>query len=69
MVTKDKISVDPSKNEVVVNLQRPTNVIKVRSFMGLTCYYRWFVEGFFNLASTDKKDVKFQLDEECEKGF
>ena len=42
---------DPNKIEVVVAWERPTNVTEVKNFLGLTGYYRWFVEGFFMIAS------------------
>jgi len=50
IVTKDGISVDPAKIEAIVNWPRPTNVSEVRSFLGMTGYYRTFVEGFSKLA-------------------
>ena len=40
----DGITVDPNKIEVVVNWDRPTNVSEVRSFLGLSGYYRRFVD-------------------------
>jgi len=42
--------VDPAKVKAVVNRLRPTNITKVRSFLGMAGYYRRFVEGFPKLA-------------------
>ena len=35
MVSKDGVMVDPSKIETVKNWVRPTNVLEIRSFVGL----------------------------------
>ena len=51
VVSKDGISVDPSKIEVVKNWPTPKNIIVVRSFLGLVDYYRRFVLGFSKLSS------------------
>ena len=54
---------DPQKIEAIVNWKPPTNVSKVRSFLGLTGYYRKF-EGFSKIATplTNllKKNQKFE---------
>ena len=58
------IRVDPMKIEVIVSWKPPRNVIEVRSFLGLAGYYRWFVKGFFVIASTLtkllRKGVRFK---------
>jgi hypothetical protein len=73
VVFKDGITVDPSKIEVVVSWDRPTNVSEVRSFLGLVGYYRRFVEGFSCIAAPlthlTRKNAKFEWKEECEKSF
>ena len=62
VVSKDGISVDPLKVEVV-SQWRSTNVREVRSFLGLAGYYQRFVEGFTKIAmplnQLTKKNVKF----------
>ena len=40
VISVEGILVDPRKVEVVLNWERPTNVIKIRSFSGLARYYR-----------------------------
>ena len=43
IVSEEGIRVDPVKIEAIVNWKPPRNVIEVRSFLGLTGYYRRFV--------------------------
>ena len=63
-MSSEKISMDPSKVEVVNNWPRPKNVSEVQSFLGLAGYYRRFVEEFSKIASPltqlTRKDVKFK---------
>ena len=73
VISKAGISIDPSKVEAVVDWARPTSVSEIRSFLGLTDYYRWFVEGFFRIAAPltqlTCKNAKFVWTKECEKSF
>jgi hypothetical protein len=50
-----------------------TNVLEVRSFMGLVGYYRWFVEGFSKIENPitklQKKNKKFVWTEKCTESF
>ena len=72
-MTKDGISVDPAKVEVIVNWERPSNVTEVRSLLRLVYYYRRFVKIFSSLATLltnlTKNDVKFTWDKAYEKSF
>ncbi|XP_031267000.1 uncharacterized protein LOC116125403 [Pistacia vera] len=73
VISKDCVSVDPSKVEAVLEWQRPKIVKEVRSFMGLVGYYRKFVESFGKIArpltALTKKEVPFQWTEACEQSF
>ena len=73
IVSKERIRVDPKKIEVVVEWKPPRNVTEVRSFLGLTDYYRRFVKGFSMIAAPMKKllqkNVKFEWGEECKRSF
>ncbi|KAF8088547.1 hypothetical protein N665_0537s0002 [Sinapis alba] len=72
IVSDQGVSVDPEKIKAKV-WPRPKNATEVRSFLGLTGYYRKFVKGVASLAQTmtqqTGKDVKFVWCEECEKCF
>jgi hypothetical protein len=46
IISKEGIIVDPSKIKSIEEWPTPRNVTKVRSFMGLSGYYRRFIEGF-----------------------
>ena len=46
VISAEGVYVDPQKIESIVNWKPPTNVTKIRSFLGLAGYYRKFVEGF-----------------------
>ena len=72
-MSKDGISVYPSKVEAISQWSRSTNAKEVRSFLGLAGYYRRFVEGFSKIAmpltQLTKKNAKFVWTPECEKSF
>ena len=73
VISKDGVSVDPSKVEAVSNWPRPTTVTEIRSFLGMDGYYRRFVEGFSRIAgpltTLTRKNVRFTWTEDCEKSF
>ena len=52
------IRVDPAKIEAVVNWKPSRSLTEVRSFLGLTGYYRRFVKGFSVIASSLTKLLK-----------
>lgn len=62
---------DPSNIEAIVGWPRPSTVSKVRSFLGLACYYNRFVMDFSNIVALMKKltctDEKFVWTEDYEK--
>ena len=73
VVSAEGISVDPQKIEANVDWKPPTNVTEVRSFLGLTGYYRKFVEGFSKIATPltklTRKEEKFIWSEVCQNSF
>ncbi|XP_024964194.1 uncharacterized protein LOC112504487, partial [Cynara cardunculus var. scolymus] len=67
------IKVDFAEVEAITNWPKPTNVSKVRSFLGLAGYYQRFVENFSRIAllmtKLLRKEFKFVWGEEQGKGF
>ena len=73
IISKDGVSVDPSKVAAVMDWKQPKSVTEIRSFLGLAGYYRRFIQNFSTIAipltSLTKKDKKFIWDEKCESSF
>jgi len=73
VVSKEGISVDPTKVEAVSTWPVPKNVTDIRSFLGLAGYYRCFVEGFSKIAAPltalTRKGKKFEWTQKCEENF
>ncbi|WVZ76553.1 hypothetical protein U9M48_024518 [Paspalum notatum var. saurae] len=67
------VAVDPSKVEDVLNWKQPETVTEIRSFLGLSGYYRRFIKDFSKIAkpmtSLTKKNVKYLWDPKCEEAF
>ncbi|KAI6677783.1 hypothetical protein NL676_038579, partial [Syzygium grande] len=67
IISREGISVDPAKIEVIMDWPRPMIVTEVRSFLGLAGYYRRFVERFSVIATPLtrllKKETKFEWTE------
>jgi hypothetical protein len=51
-ISKDGISVDPSKVQEVMDWKPPKSVHQIRSFMGLAGYYHRFIPDFSKIAKT-----------------
>jgi hypothetical protein len=72
-ISKDGISVDPSKVQEVMDWKPPTSVHQIYSFLGLAGYYRHFVPVFSRIAKPMikllKKGVKFSWNEKCKEAF
>jgi hypothetical protein len=64
---------DPGKIEAVLHFPQPRTVTNVRSFLGLTGYYRKYVRGYARLAAPlfelTKKGVDFVWDMGCQQAF
>ena len=73
MVTREGISIDPEKIKAIEYWTVPKDVTDVLSFMGITGYYRRFIEGFSRITnpitSLQKKGKKFDWKQKCEESF
>ncbi len=73
VVSKEGIRPDPGKIEAMLHFPTPKNVTSVRSFLGLTGYYRKYVRSYSNLAGPlfelTRKDVAFVWDVGCEQAY
>ena len=73
VVPNEGIKVDAQKVKAITEWLRPTNITKIRSFLGLVRYYRRFLKKFSKIASpiSDllKKANKFEWTERCDKAF
>ena len=73
VVGKDGIKVDPRKIETVTTWARPNDVSQLRSFLGLSNYFRRFIQGYSTLVAPlthlTRKDVKYIWTEQCQESF
>jgi len=73
VVSKEGTKPDPGKIDVVLRFPEPKTVTNVRSFLGLTGYYRKYIRGYLRLASPlfelTKKDVVFVWNQDYQQAF
>jgi hypothetical protein len=74
-VNQKRVSPDPAKVEAVQNISSPTSLKEVRSFLGLTGYYRRFIPHYATIAQpltklTSKEYCnRFEWSKECQAAF
>jgi hypothetical protein len=70
VVSEDGAKPDPGKIKAVLHFPQPKTVTNVKSFLGLTGYYRKYVKGYARLAAPlfelTRKDVDFVWDMGCQ---
>ena len=67
------IEVDRAKIEIIEKLPPPTSIKGVRSFLGHTGFYRWFIQDFSKvskpLSNLLMQGVSFEFNEPCMNAF
>jgi len=73
VVSKNGISVDPAKVDIISQLPYPSSVKEVLCFLGHAGFYRRFIKDFSKIANPLsnllKKDVAFDFAERCKDAF
>jgi predicted aspartyl protease len=73
VVSREGTRPNPNKIDAVRRFPVPTNITNVRSFLGLTGYYRKYIKGYSKTAGPlfelIKKDVVFIWDQERQSAF
>ena len=73
VITDGGIAVDPGKVKDVLDRQPPQTVSEIRSFLGLTGYYRRFIENFSKiskpLTKLLEKGKDFKWTDACQDSF
>jgi hypothetical protein len=73
IISKEGISMDPSKVQDVLSWNATMSVSDIQSFLGLAGYYRRFIEGFSKISKpmTEllEKDKKFEWTSACKASF
>ena len=73
IISQDGVKPDPGKIAAVNDLPPPNSVKSVRSFLGLSGYYRKFIPSFATISAPlvrlTEKNVQFKWTDECEGAF
>jgi hypothetical protein len=67
------VSQDPEKTRAIVERLPPTNIVELRSFLGLSGYYRRFIKDYAKICTSFygmlKKGAPFEWTPECQSAF
>ena len=72
-ISEDGVQPDFDKVKAIESVVTPTTVRQVRSFIGMTSYYRRFIRNFSDIAepliNLTRKYARFQWDDTCQAAF
>ena len=72
-VTAEGVLTDDEKVQKVLDWPVPRTVTQVKGFLGLTSYYRRYIEGYAEIArplnELTRKEVEYLWTEDCQKAF
>ena len=73
VITPEGLKPNPKQVSAIRDYPASTSVSQVRQFLGMTSYYRRFIDGFATIASPlhslTKKNSTFVWSDECQKAF
>jgi hypothetical protein len=73
VLSEEGVAIDPDKIMSIMEWPTPKDVSNIRSFMGLTGYYRRFIKDFSKIGcpitALQKKGTKFMWTQKCEERF
>jgi len=73
ILSAEGVTADPGKTEVITNWPRPKNAKQVKSFLGVTSYYKRFLERYSQrsaaLRELTAKDKPYNWGDEQENAF
>ena len=73
VISKEGIVVYQETIKGIMKWLVPKDLVDIKYFMGITCYYRRFIQGFYKLAylitSLHKKGTKFDQNKKCQENF
>ena len=73
MVSKEGLMADPAKVDAIARLESPKNVSEVRTFLGMTGYYRTLIKEYAKtaepLVNLTRKNVRFSWSPQHQEAF